>query len=169
MLADLSVPYVDTRAAGLSWWLGEAPTPLATLHLPGPVGPVELRLLGASHQVIACARDADVAEVVACRPGAGAALPGSEVRRLEGAEYRFASATSTYDAVALRRTARALSRRHASDSRSLVGAFPGSPDALTVIAAQPLAAGWTWRTWHVYPGSGEIVRTRGSLRHLGDR
>jgi hypothetical protein len=45
-----------------------------------------------------------------------------------------------------------------------VGAFPGSPDALTVLSARPLATGWSWRSWHVYPAGGEVVRTTGSLR-----
>ncbi|MCU1672823.1 MAG: hypothetical protein JWN77_936 [Frankiales bacterium] len=160
MLADLVVPYVDTRAAGLSWWLGEAPEPLATLRLDG----LELRLLGASHQVVASVGAAAVAEVVACRPGTAGALPGAAARTVDGADYRFASTTTSYDGPGLTRVAAALRRRHAADERSLVGAFPGSPDALTVLSARPLRTGWAWRTWHVYPGSGEVVRTNGSFR-----
>lgn len=167
MLADLAVPFVDTRAAGLSWWLGDAPDALAVLVLPGPSGPLELRLLGASHQVVGYSGGARVAEVVACRPGPTGTLPGSASRRLDGADYRFASATRSYDESGLRRTALGLRRRHALDERSLVGAFPGSPDALTVLAARPLRTGWAWRTWHVYPGSREIVRTVGSFRRGG--
>ncbi len=164
MLADLAVPYVDTRAAGLSWWLGDAPDPLAVLALDGPLGTVELRLLGASHQVVARVGAALVPEVVACRPGPVTALPGSATRHLEGADYRFASTTTSYDGLGLARVAGALRRRHSGDEQSLVGAFPGSADALTVLTARPARAGWVWRTWHVYPGSGEVVRTTGSLR-----
>ena len=164
MLADLAVAYVDTRAAGLSWWLGEAPEPLASLSLAGPLGGLELRLLGASHQVVAGAGDATAPEVVACRPGPTTPLPGATRLRLDGADYRFASTTRSYDPRGLARVAASLRRRHGGDARALVGAFPGSPDALTVLAARPLATGWAWRTWHVYPGSGEVVRTSGSLR-----
>jgi hypothetical protein len=164
VLADLAVAYVDTRAAGLSWWLGEAPEPLAALSLPGPLGSIELRLLGASHQVVARAGDATAPEVVACRPGPTTPLPGTTRLRLDGADYRFASTTTTYDGRGLSRVATALRRRHTGDPASLVGAFPGSPDALTVLTARPLATGWRWRTWHVYPGSGEVVRTTGALR-----
>ncbi|MDP3711719.1 MAG: DUF2617 family protein [Mycobacteriales bacterium] len=164
MLAALAVPYVDTRAAGLSWWLGDAPSPLASLSLPGPLGGIELRLLGASHQVVARAGDATAPEVVACRPGPVTPLPGTTRLLVDGADYRFASTTTSYDETGTARVAAALRRRHGGDDRSLVGAFPGSADALTVLTARPLASGWAWRTWHVYPGSGEVVRTTGSLR-----
>jgi hypothetical protein len=160
VLADLVVPYVDTRAAGLSWWLGEAPAPLAALRLDG----LELRLLGASHQVVASAGGAEIAEVVACRPGAVGALPGTASRTVGDADYHFTSTTMSYEPAGRARVAAGLRRRHAADERSLVGAFPGSPDALTVLTARPLHGGWAWRTWHVYPGSSEVVRTAGSFR-----
>ena len=164
MLADLVVPYVDTRAAGLSWWLGDAPEPLAVLRVDDPAGAVELRLLGASHQVVAAAGTARVAEVVACRPGTAAPLPGATARRVDGADYRFTSRTTTYDQRGLRRVAGALRRRHEPDPHSIVGAFPGSPDALTVLTARPVHRGWAWRSWHVYPATAEVVRTTGSFR-----
>lgn len=164
MLAQLVVPYVDTRAAGLSWWLGDAPAPLAVLRVDDSAGSVELRLLGASHQVVAAAGSARIAEVVACRPGAAAPLPGATARRVDGADYRFTSRTSAYDEAGLRRVARRLRSRHEPDPRSIVGAFPGSPDALTVLTARPLDRGWAWRSWHVYPVAGEVVRTTGSFR-----
>lgn len=163
MLLDLAVPFVDARAAGLSWWLGEGPDHLAALTLPGPLGSIELRLLGASHQVVARTGDATAPEVVACRPGPVSPLPGTTRVHLDGADYRFTSATRSYDAQGTARVAGGLRHRHTGDGRSLVGAFPGSPDALTVLTARSLPGGWAWRTWHVYPGSGEVVRTTGSL------
>ena len=67
MLSRLAVPFVDARASALSWWLGDdAPAPLATLVLTGAAGTLELRLLGASHHVVARTGDARVPEVVAC-------------------------------------------------------------------------------------------------------
>jgi hypothetical protein len=102
VLHELAVPYVDARASGLSWWLGDdAPAPLATLVLPGPGGPLELRLLGASHHVVAHAGGARCAEVVACG-SRSTALPAWHDGELAGARYRFTSSTSTYSPPAWR-------------------------------------------------------------------
>ena len=163
MLAPLTVPFVDASASALSWWLGDdAPAPLATLLLTGSTGSLELRLLGASHQVVATAGAARCPEVVACgvRP---AALPARHDGAVGGARYRFTSATSAYDAIALPRLARDLRRRCAGSPRALVGVFPGSPDALTVLTGREVRGGWAWSSWHVYPGAGEVVRTRSTL------
>jgi len=163
VLHELAVPYVDARASGLSWWLGDdAPAPLATLLLPGPGGPLELRLLGASHHVVAHAGGARCAEVVACG-SRSTALPAWHDGELAGARYRFTSSTSTYSPPGLARVARDLRRRASGAPDALVGAFPGSPHALTVLQAAPVAGGWSWRSWHVYPGTGEVVRTRSRL------
>lgn len=163
MLAPLSVPFVDTRASALTWWLGDdAPAALASLLLTGADGSLELRLLGASHHVVATVGAARCPEVVACgvRP---AALPDRHDGAVDGAHYRFTSSTTAYDAVTLSRLARDLRRRCAGSSRALVGVFPGSPDALTVLAGREVRGGWAWSSWHVYPGAGEVVRTRSRL------
>ena len=171
MLAPLSVPFVDARADALSWWLGDdAPAPLATLVLPGSTGSLELRLLGASHQVVATAGEARCPEVVACGVRE-AALPARHDGAVGDAHYRFTSATTAYDAASLSRLARDLRRRCAGSTRALVGVFPGSPDALTVLAGREVRAGlrgdvrggWAWSSWHVYPGAGQVVRTRSRL------
>jgi hypothetical protein len=163
VLSRLAVPFVDARSSALSWWLGDdAPTPLATLALKGTAGRLELRLLGASHQVVACTGSARCPEVVACglpeRP-----VPAHHDGVVDGARYRFASATTAYDAAALARVARDLRRRAAGAPEALVGVFPGSPDALTVLAGREVRRGWAWASWHVYPSAGEVVRTRSSL------
>ena len=163
MLAPLAVPYVDARADALSWWLGDdAPPPLATLVLPGCTGSLELRLLGASHQVIATAGAARCPEIVACGVRE-APLPARHDGAVGDASYRFISTTSAYDEASLSRLARDLRRRCATSSRALVGVFPGSPDALTVLAGRQVRGGWAWSSWHVYPGAGEVVRTRSRL------
>jgi hypothetical protein len=163
VLSRLAVPFVDARASALSWWLGDdAPAPLATLVLTGAAGTLELRLLGASHHVVACAGDARVPEVVAC----GARTPGLPDRHdgpVGGARYRFTSATTSYAPAPLARVARDLRRRAASAPDALVGVFPGSPHALTVLTGREVARGWTWSSWHVYPEAGEVVRTRSRL------
>lgn len=173
MLSQLTVPYVDARASGLSWWLGDdAPEPLTTLVLPGSgrscAGRLELRLLGASHHVVAAVGDARCPEVVACGT-TPRALPARHDSDVGGARYRFSSATRSYAPAGLARLARDLRRRAAGAPDALVGVFPGSPDALTVLTARELRNGWAWRSWHVYPAPGEVVRTRSSLISPAER
>jgi hypothetical protein len=51
---------------------------------------------------------------------------------------------------------RALAQRPGT----LVAAFPGAPDALTAVRARPAGPrGAAWESWHLYPSSGEVVRT----------
>jgi len=167
VLSELAVPFVDARASALSWWLGdEAPAPLATLVLtgtrPGAAGRLELRLLGASHQVVASVGDARCPEVVACGRLAEP-LPASHDQEVDGARYRFRSATTSYEGTALGRVARDLRRRATTAPNALVGVFPGSPDAVTVLTGREVRGGWAWASWHVYPTAGEVVRTTSSL------
>ena len=163
MLSRLAVPFVDARASALSWWLGDdAPPPLATLVLTGATGTLELRLLGASHHVVASAGGARCPEVVACGPAA-TGLPVRHDGAVGGARYRFTSATTAYAPVQLARVARDLRRRAERAPDALVGVFPGSPHALTVLTGREVTRGWAWSSWHVYPEAGEVVRTRSRL------
>ncbi len=59
-----------------------------------------------------------------------------------------------------------LAARVAADPRGLVGVFGADPGALTALRAAPLGAGEgvAWETWHAYPQSGELVRTRSEVR-----
>jgi hypothetical protein len=163
VLSRLAVPFVDARASALSWWLGDdAPPPLATLVLTGTAGTLELRLLGASHHVVASAGAARCPEVVACGPAA-TGLPVRHDGAVDGGHYRFASATTAYAPPQLARVARDLRRRAAGAPDALVGVFPGSPHALTVLTGREVPRGWAWSSWHVYPEAGEVVRTRSRL------
>ena len=167
MLCSLAVPFVDARASALSWWLGDdAPRALDALVLTGvrspSAGRLELRLLGASHHVVATAGAARCPEVVACG-GPTAPLPARHDGDVGGARYRFASTTTAYEPAALARVARDLRRRAADADNALVGVFPGSPHALTVLTGREVARGWAWSSWHVYPEAGEVVRTRSRL------
>jgi hypothetical protein len=163
VLASLSVPFVDARASALSWWLGDdAPRALDVLVLSGASGRLELRLLGASHQVVASTGAARCPEVVACGPSS-TGLPARHDGELGGARYRFRSTTTAYAPAGLSRVARDLRRRAEAAGDALVGVFPGSPHALTVLTGRELAGGWAWASWHVYPTAGEVVRTRSSL------
>lgn len=161
MLRALDVPFLDAAADQLVWRLGAPARPaLATMGVDLPRGwSLDLRLLGASHQVIV--RDAGAircSEVVACDAAAAGDLPPVADRCVGGLDYRFTSrvVTTTPDALAaLASELRARARR----STMLVGAFPGSPHAMTAV--EVVDGGW--RTWHLYPQAGEVVTTATTL------
>lgn len=144
----LDTPYADTTAGDLSFALGLPELPaLHVLRLPG----LELRLLGASHQVVWTAADGErCVETVACLPGHDPHLPST----MDGAGYRFESTVE--------RLGPPIWDELAADPRALVGVFPGDPNAVTALRAE----GRGWRTWHAYPQTGELVTTR---TWLGDR
>ncbi|MEJ3743404.1 DUF2617 family protein [Actinomycetes bacterium KLBMP 9797] len=142
MLVRLDVPYADSTAGDLSFALGLPVLPaLHTLRLSATL---ELRLLGASHQVVA----GDLVETVACLPGRAPHLPPS----VDDPGYRFAATVERLD----RTVAAALWRDLVRDPRALVGVFPGDPDAVTALRADDHG----WQTWHAYPQTGELVVTR---------
>lgn len=185
MLTVLDTPYQDARADGLSFALGLPPLDaLAVLPVERGGLTVQLRLLGASHQVIA----GPLSETVACLPGDGAEpLPGSAATTLPGWSYAFTATTAVHaDDAAFGRAVDAICARLADRGDALTGAFPGSRYAVTALAldgadaaggARPdgasgggagaenpeQRAGIGWRTWHAYPQTREIVMTRSRL------
>lgn len=168
MLAVLDTPYQDARADGLSFALGLPPLDaLAVLPVERAGVTVELRLLGASHQVLA----GPLSETVACLPGAASPLPGSAATTLPGWTYAFTAETAAHDDdAAFGRAVEAVCARLADRGDALTGAFPGSPHAVTAIALEAAAphataqqSGIGWRTWHAYPQTREIVMTRSRL------
>jgi hypothetical protein len=157
MLAALDTPYTDTRADALSFALGLPPLDaLAVLPLTRPNLQMELRLLGASHQVIA----GPVSETVACLPGHPGPLPGEIRRTVHGWSYDFSASVRTHDRPGFEAAVTGLMRRLAGRADALTGTFPGSPYAVTALAVGP---GLGWRTWHAYPQTMEIVTTRTRL------
>jgi hypothetical protein len=166
MPAVLDTPYQDVRADALSFALGlPSLDALAVLSAERAGVTVELRLLGASHQVLA----GPLSETVACLPGAVSPLPGSAAATLPGWTYAFTAETTTHDDAAFGRAVEAVCARLSNRRDALTGAFPGSPHAVTAIAldaAAPHATarhGIGWRTWHAYPQTREIVMTRSRL------
>ncbi|POM25014.1 hypothetical protein BTM25_36550 [Actinomadura rubteroloni] len=155
MLAPLDTPFADTRADALRFALGLPPLDaLAVLAVPCGTRTVELRLLGASHQIIC----GDVSETVACLPDTGAPLPG----RYDTASYAFTARTERHaDDAAFARAVAAVRADLDGRRDALTGAFPGSPHAVTALLAEPSGLGW--RTWHAYPQTREIVMTRSRL------
>lgn len=163
MLAEVAVPYVDTSAAALGLWLDLPAQPAleaACLEVGGLR--LDLRVLGASHQVVALAPGGGppLTETVACRPGAAAALPACADRVAGGLRHRFESSVARLDPPALRARARALRTLAEGHPDVLAGVFPGSPDAITAIGCRAVGGGAEWWTAHVYPGTGEVVTTR---------
>ncbi|MEU3958103.1 DUF2617 family protein, partial [Streptomyces achromogenes] len=92
MLTTLNTSYTDTRAADLAWALGREPLPaLATLDLELTGSKLQLRLLGASHQVLLEEERGICSETVACIPGSSTPLPLGVAKRVGDWEYEFAA------------------------------------------------------------------------------
>lgn len=162
MLTTVAVAYTDVTAASLCLALDLPPQPAldATAVDLGELT-LELRVLGASHQVIA--GDA-VSETVACLPGADDPLPERVERSAGGLTYRFSSAVEHVAPAALRARADELRRRASADPHALAAVFPGSPHALTGLACRRVPGGVAWTTVHLYPSTDEIVTTETVLR-----
>nr|WP_239648782.1 DUF2617 family protein [Nocardiopsis chromatogenes] len=164
------MPFADTRARDLVWTLEHPPLPaLATRTAVLGGVRVELRVLGASHQVVLAGgpqAHARAVETVACLPGADGNLPGSAAPGVPGlASYSFTSTVERLSGPELDRRVRALVDRLDGDPAAVAAAFPGSPSAVTALAAASPAPGCLeWRTWHAYPQTGELVRTRTRTR-----
>ena len=125
---------------------------------------IDLRILSASHQVLVAAPGSDVwSETVACAGvGAGldAALPARYASDRTGVRYRFRSATSCLGAAAFRTTVDRLLTTLAHDPTAVCGVFPGDASGMTGVQARFRSDRVaSWRTWHTYPQTGEVVVT----------
>ncbi|MFI1970084.1 hypothetical protein BLA24_18680 [Streptomyces cinnamoneus] len=161
MLTTLKTAYTDTRAADLAWCLGKEPLPalaVLDLHLAGSA--VQLRLLGASHQVILEEDDGLCSETVACIPGSQTPLPLGVAKRVGAWEYEFAARVETLSPCSFAGRAQELLALVAEHPHGLAGTFPGSPHAFTALLAQRSDGQMSWRTWHAYPQERRLVTTR---------
>ena len=162
-LRHLDVAPRDVAAEALGLLL-DAPIPHALAELTvrdGHGGELGLHVLGASHAVLATRPGHRLTEQVSCEAvGAGGQpLP----RRAQRGGYRLSAVTSTVPRAELAATAARLGALSEDGDGWLCGAFPGDRDALTALCGAALpGGGWTWETWHLYPGDegGVIVRTR---------
>lgn len=154
MRARIETRFADSRAADLSLAYGLRPLPALGTHRVTLGGmTLELRVLGASHQVVL----GSFSETVACLPDTPGALPASSVRTVGDYDVRFAASCSRPDDFTS-----AVSRIVLdcdADPHSLVAEFPGSPLAVTALSARAVAGGVSWETWHAYPQAGELVWT----------
>jgi hypothetical protein len=170
VIAPLSVPYRDVRASELSWSL-EAPDQQPLHSGRHPVGglDVEVRILGASHQILV--RSAEQArlvcrETVACRDAPGP-LPVAVERELgEGYHYEVRCEVREVAPDHFPAWASALRDYAGALPDAVAAVFPANPDAVTAVVVEPLPSrlrGVLWRTWHTYPharGGGDVVATR---------
>ncbi|MEV5436605.1 DUF2617 family protein [Streptomyces sp. NPDC052682] len=161
MLTTLNTPYTDTRASDLGWALGREPLPaLATLDLELSGATLQLRLLGASHQVLLEEERGSCSETVACMPGSSTPLPLGVTRRIGAWEYEFAARVEALSPEDFAGRAQELLALVSDHPHGLAGVFPGSPHAFTALLAQRHDGHVHWRTWHAYPQDGQLVATR---------
>lgn len=161
MLTALQTAYSDTRAADLAWTLGREPLPaLAVLDLQLGGAEIQLRLLGASHQVLLREGPGVCSETVACMPGSSTPLPLGAVRRMGEWEYEFAARVETLTQDQFAGRAQELLALVSDHPHGLAGTFPGSPYAFTALLAQRVEGQVRWLTWHAYPQEGQLVVTR---------
>lgn len=157
----LDTPFVDVRGDTLRWTLAPVVrTPLAVREVRLPTGlVVGLGVLGASHQVLVRDRDDRllVSETVACDLVGADPLPG----RARTAAYSFESGIDRFAPDDFGDRVSALVERLAQHPEAVVARFPGAPHAVTALALEPTGPGQplTWRTWHAYPQTGELVTT----------
>lgn len=163
MRTSLNAEFTDTRASDLVWTLEEPElASLAKLTVPLGVCRAELRILGASHQVVLHRNGhTPLIETVACLPGRAGELPASvETAPVGAGTYTF---TSEVVVLAWPEFTERVDRVRAAagyDPHSVVASFPGNPYAVTTLTVQPPEDGrLRWRTWHGYPNTGELVTT----------
>ncbi|MFF5898011.1 DUF2617 family protein [Streptomyces argenteolus] len=162
MLTTLQTSYSDTRAADLAWALGCEPLPaLAVLDLELGGAKVQMRLLGASHQVLLTEEERRTcSETVACLPGSSTPLPLGVAESVGDWEYEFAARVETLSEGSFAGRAQELLALVTDHPHGLAGTFPGSPYAFTAMLAQRAEGQVRWRTWHAYPQEGQLVVTR---------
>lgn len=167
-MLELVVPYRDTRAQDLCWTLDLPVQPalaVRSVRLGGLI--LELRLLGASHQVLAWAEDGTellCVETVACLPGLAEPLPERCARRLTGSGYVWESETLALPGPAFDDAVDGIRRAVSANEDALAGCYPGAPGALTAVLPEAVPTGVRWTTWHSYPQDGKLVRTRTRFR-----
>lgn len=161
MKALIATPFADSCAADLSLAYGLGPLPaLSTLQVALPDARLDLRVLGASHQVLLDVGGTRWSETVACLPDRPGSLPAHDTVDSGPLRARFRACCRHLDPAPLAEQVRVLVQRCEGHPGALVGTFPGSPLAITALLVQDRAGdGVGWRTWHAYPQTGELVET----------
>lgn len=161
MHTTIQTAYSDTRASDLAWALGREPLPaLAQLDLDLADAHVQLRILGASHQVFLYCDGATCSETVACLPGSRTPLPLGVSEQIGDIEYEFAARVESMSPGSFSGRAQELLALIAEHPQGLAATFPGAPEAFTAVLANRRGEQVHWRTWHSYPQECRIVSTR---------
>ncbi|WP_017603929.1 DUF2617 family protein [Nocardiopsis alkaliphila] len=166
MRTSISAPFVDTKADDLVWTLNHPLVdPLATRTVEVAGLMVELRVLGASHQVVLRSESGELVETVACLPGVLGGLPGNAEHPLPGVgDYHFDSVIESSSRADLTRRVEEIQQETSDSPVGLLVAFPGDPLAVTALHLTSGSGSFLrWRTWHAYPQSGELVTTTTTL------
>lgn len=163
MISDLEIPFSDTSADQLGLSLGSARLPhVARSAMLARELTIELRILRASHQVIVEGPAATLIETVACL-GDHDTLPRQLTSTPNPAmRHDFTAHVAQYDDTDFAAAVDALLAATERDPHALVGRFPGHRLALTGLQVTSLAP-LTWRSWHTYPQTGQIVSTYTAL------
>ncbi len=165
---DLPIAFADARAADLGLHLGLAPQPaLAVCTVDGDGWTAELRILGASHQVLIERGEHTLwSETVACHmPVTNSELVSLPVRLRIGTRYEFRSQIVRLEPADFRQAVAELLDDHGGDQDGLAlcARFPGDQLGATALRLDPHdrrdSADLCWRTWHTYPRTGELVTT----------
>ncbi|QBI52554.1 DUF2617 family protein [Streptomonospora litoralis] len=167
MATALSAPFVDTGAADLTWTLDAPELPALLTRACRIAGyRLELRVLGASHQVVLAEGGTQqtgplLTETVACLPESRGELPDRARPAVAGlASYTFTSSVATPESAAFAERVDRVRAAVERDARGVVAAFPGDPRAITALLPEPAGRGGVrWRTWHAYPQKNELVTT----------
>jgi Protein of unknown function DUF2617 len=157
----IATPFADSRAADLRLVYGLAPLPaLGTHHVALPGARLDLRVLGASHQVVLDVGGIRWSETVACLPDRAGSLPTHEKVDTGPLRSRFTARCRRLHPARLAEQVCTIARQCERHPRALVGTFPGSPLAITALLVQDRGGGAaSWFTWHAYPQTGELVQT----------
>lgn len=147
-----AAPFVDTAPADLTYTTAATELPALAVRI---IDGVELRVLGASHQV----RVGNWIETLACQPGRLPHLPPTAA----GPGYTFTSRVDEMTAGQLAAEVAALREAVDLHAHGLLVAFQGDPLALTGMTADVTDQRASWTTWHVYPQTREIVTTHSTL------
>jgi hypothetical protein len=174
-ILELPVPYRDASARDLGLFLDLPAQPaLVTRRVDLGRWSVELRILGASHQVLVTSDGVTVcSETVACHlvpTPTSAALPSRQRRRTPDADHTFEARIHRLELDALRLRVGELADGLAG-TPSVCARFPG--DELATTGLRLTVTGrddeLTWSGWHSYPKTSEVVTTSSHLVVHQDR
>lgn len=166
-IVELAVPYRDTAAQSLCWSLGLPVKPALAMRSVG-IGSLilELRLLGASHQMIVWDADGGTplcVETVACLSEMTEPMPSRCERSIPSGRYAWTAERLSRDEEGFTAAVEQIRRDVAANPEALAGCYPGSRDAITAILPEPMSGGVRWTTWHTYPQQLSLVRTTAAV------